>query len=314
MSAQGRPAWSGRTRGGYFGNWLFITTVRLFGLRAAYCLLIPVAAYFVVAAPESTRACSDYLRRVLGPMPFWRRLAALYRQYYAFGVTLLDRLALLGGQRDKFKIEFAGGERVRAALDEGKGVILLGAHMGNSEIAGQMLERHQTPVNIVWLQTEGEKIRKLMERALAGRNFRIIPVDAHFTQVIDVLQALRRGEIVAMHGDRAWGGRAARVPFLGEAADFPIGAYALAAISGAPVVQVFALREGVGRYRMEACEPIRLEKPARSRRDALYADCAALYASRIEERLKRHPYQWHNFYAFWPAQEEAAKPPSVPPK
>jgi len=71
-SSQTSLRWSGRTRGGYFGNWCFVQLIRRLGVRWAYALLIFVAAYFTLANPSGYRCSKDFLRRVLGPQPFWK--------------------------------------------------------------------------------------------------------------------------------------------------------------------------------------------------------------------------------------------------
>ena len=65
--------WSGRTRGGYFGNWFFIQLVRWLGVWPAYFWLIFVAAYFTVANAVASRATVEYWEHLLGPLPWWRR-------------------------------------------------------------------------------------------------------------------------------------------------------------------------------------------------------------------------------------------------
>ena len=89
------PAWSGRTRGGYWGNWFFVQLIRRLGVRWAYGLLIFVAAYFTFANPSGYRCSRDFLRRVLGPQPFWKWPLLVYRHFFSFGITLLDRLAVI---------------------------------------------------------------------------------------------------------------------------------------------------------------------------------------------------------------------------
>jgi predicted LPLAT superfamily acyltransferase len=111
--------------------------------------------------------------------------------------------------------------------------------------------------------------------------------------------ALRRGELVAMLGDRAYGSPSARIPFLGGHAPFPVGAYVLAAIAGAPLVHVFNLREPGGHYRFFGFPPQRPKMPPHHQRDAYLRDCAARFAHDLETLLKRDPLQWYNFFPFW---------------
>lgn len=298
--------WSGRSRGGAFGTWFFITIVRLLGLRVAYLPLAFVAGYFLIGSPRGVRASAEYHRRLAGSLGPLRLLGRIYRQFYVFGMVLLDRLAMIGAKSPSFHIEHEGVEGLRRAIEAGRGVILLGAHAGNWQAAGHLLSRYDTPVNLVVLENEIERIRAMTERATAGRSFRLIAVDAEFTQAFEIMAALRRGEIVAIHGDRVYAGRAVRVPFLGREAPFPVGPYMLAAVSGAALVQVFAMREGTGRYRFIAHEPQWLVRPPRRERQEFFRLHAALYAERLEAITRRYPYQWFNFYPFWDAEAQAA--------
>ena len=125
-----------------------------------------------------------------------------------------------------------------------------------------------------------------------------------------ISKALRRGEVVAMLGDRAYGSPSTRIPFLGGEASFPIGAYVLAATAGAPLVHVFSLREPGGHYRFFGFPPQRPQMPSRDQRDAYLRDCAAFFASNLESMLKLDPLQWYNFYPFWELPDQVKQPPT----
>ena len=67
---------------------------------------------------------------------------------------------------------------------------------------------------------------------------------------MDLLDALRRGEIVALQGDRPRaGGRTLEARLFGRPFALPVGPAALARAAGVPIVPVFVLREGRLRYR-----------------------------------------------------------------
>lgn len=293
-------AWTGRTRGGYFGNWFFVQLIRRLGVRWAYAWLVLVAAYFTVASPRSFRCSVDYLRRVLGPQPFWRWPVLVYRHFFSFGITLLDRLAVIMGRTD-LECTFDGEQALRDELARGRGILLLGAHLGSWEIGGHLLSRLGQVVNVVVLEREVERVRRLFDQALAGKNFRLLTTDGHPLRSVPILAALRRGEIVALHGDRSFGGADLAVPFLGEPARFPIGPYVLAAISGAPLFQVFVVRERLGRYRCLSFPARHLPRTlARSDADGL-APHVTEYAERLAATARQYPFQWYNIYPFWAA-------------
>jgi predicted LPLAT superfamily acyltransferase len=119
---------------------------------------------------------------------------------------------------------------------------------------------------------------------------------------------MRRGEVVAMMGDRSYGSPSVPVSFLGQTAQFPIGAYVMAAIAGAPLVHVFNLRERGGHYHFFGFPAQRPQMPAHAQRDTYLKECADRFASHLESIVKRDPLQWYNFYPFWEHSEHRSKP------
>ena len=83
--------WSGtgRLRGGRWGIWFFITTLRLLGLRLTYALLVPPVIYFTLVSPD-VPATMDFHRRIFGPQPWWKRRWLVFRHFLSFGRALLD--------------------------------------------------------------------------------------------------------------------------------------------------------------------------------------------------------------------------------
>jgi predicted LPLAT superfamily acyltransferase len=291
--------WSGtgQLRGGRRGIWFFITAVRVLGLRLTYVLTVPPSIYFSFASPD-VAATMDYHRRVFGPLPWWKRRWFVFKHFLSFGRALIDRTAILAGDRRHFLFSFDDEKNLRAALAEGRGVLLLTAHVGNWEAAGQLLSRVDVPINVTGFDKETPQIRSLLTAATQTK-FRFLPLTGSPTDIIPLVAALRRGEIVAMLGDRAYGSPSARIPFLGGTAAFPIGAYAMAAIAGAPLMHTFNLREPGGRYRFFGFPPQHPRMPPHNERAAYLKNCAANFARDLETILKRDPLQWYNFYPFW---------------
>lgn len=305
------PHWSGtgKLRGGRPGIWFFITAVRVLGLRLTYALLVPPAIYFSFVSPDAA-ATMDFHRRVFGPQPWWKRRWLVFRHFLSFGRALVDRIAILAGDRKHFSFSFDGENHLRDALAEGRGLLLLTAHLGNWEAAGALLSRLDVPINVTGFDNESAEVRSLLNQASRAK-FRLLPLTGSPTDVIPLVAAMRRGEVVAMLGDRAYGSPAADVPFLGGTASFPIGAYVMAAIAGAPLVHVFSLSEPRGHYRFFAFPPQRPKMPPHPQRNAYLRDCAARFGIDLETVLKRDPFQWYNFFPFW--HKTMMESPSEPP-
>jgi predicted LPLAT superfamily acyltransferase len=299
VEASATAHWSGagKLRGGPWGIWFFITALRVLGLRLTYALSVVPAIYFTFASPD-VPATMDFHRRIFGPLPWWKRRWLVFRHFLSFGRAIIDRTAVLAGDTRHFSFSFEGENHLREALAEGRGVLLLTAHLGNWEAAGQLLSRLDVPVNVTGFDKETPAIRALLNQSSRAK-FRLIPLTGSPTDTIPLVAALRRGELVAMLGDRAYGSPSARIPFLGGHAPFPVGAYVLAAIAGAPLVHVFNLREPGGHYRFFGFPPQRPRMPPHHQRDAYLRDCAARFAHDLETLLKRDPLQWYNFFPFW---------------
>ncbi len=305
----GQRKWTGRTRGGYLGNWIFITLTRWVGLWWAYLLLVPVSFYYLFSAPKAVKASRDYLRRVnYGGRSWPARIWATYRHFYSFGMTLVDRVAVMGGGASRLRFVFEGENHLRSALAEGKGLILISAHCGNWQAAASLLGRLDAPVNVVAYEGEAEHIRRLFAVALENRVFSLISLDDPSRAGIEIMGALQRGEILAMHADRMLDSNTSeRVPFLGSPASFPVGPFAAAAVSGAPLIHAFAMRSRIGCYHLFAYPPEHLTFGNRAARRQQLRQWTELFTRRLEENLKKYPLQWYNFYYFWEDPGGAAK-------
>jgi predicted LPLAT superfamily acyltransferase len=292
-----RPVWTGRTRGGFAGNWFFIRILRLFGLRAAYLLLVPVSFYFILFAPRALKASMDYLRRRFGSrLPIL--IVKSYRHFFCFGQVLLDRIAM-ADEPGRFEVKEEGLSHILDAAAENKGLVLLSAHAGGWEAAMSLLDKKKLPVNVVMFKGEAENIRKLIERSAQTEKIRILGVSGSPEDSLAIVAALNRGEVVAMHGDRTLGGRTASLPLLGALADLPLWPYAVAAAAGAPLIHTFAARTGSYSYRLKAWPPVKPRLDRSPGEKEPLRKYALDYISHLEEFLAEYPFQWFNFYPFW---------------
>src|SRR5690606_19777521 len=126
--------WDGKSKGTLLGYKIFIFLIKQFGVRSAYTLLYFVAAYYFVFHPKSFRSVYFYLRNRHGYGTL-RSLCYVYKTYYVFGQTIIDKIAISAGLREQFTYEFDGIEVLKESLAKKQGGILISAHVGNFEIA-----------------------------------------------------------------------------------------------------------------------------------------------------------------------------------
>ena len=186
-----------------------------------------------------------------------------------------------------------GDEHLLAADAERRGLVLVTAHLGNSELGGRLLAaRLRRPTHVV----VAAEVDPGVERFLRGG-----PAPVRFvrrgdpTAAVPLVAALRRNEIVALQGDRALGTRGDMlVDFFGEPAPFPLGPFMLARAAGAPVVPAFCLLERDRRYVVTIGRPIHVTSGG---------ERAALgeWVGVLEATIRRAPEQWFNFFDVWSA-------------
>jgi len=173
------------------------------------------------------------------------------------------------------------------------GAVSLSAHVGSWELGGRLLAtRSGRPTHVVVSDDEAPELLPWVRRN--GDGVRFVP-RSRPTVSLALVAALRRGEVVALHGDRALGNAGdVRVPFFGHPAPFPIGPFRLARAAGVPVVPAFCLLDTHGRYRVLLRAP--LSVPPGGEEDALRS-----WVLGLEEVVRAHPTQWFNFFDVWTA-------------
>ena len=182
-----------------------------------------------------------------------------------------------------------GADRVGALP---AGLISLTAHVGNWEMAGRLLAGHTArATHVVVAEEEAQEIERWVRRDGGGMRF---ITRSRPTVSLELMTALRRGEVVALQGDRALGTRGdVLMPFFGRPAPFPLGPFLLARAVGVPLVPAFCVLDSDRRYTVTVAEPIAVPRGG----DAGAA--AAAWVGVLEEVVRRHPTQWFNFFDVW---------------
>jgi lauroyl/myristoyl acyltransferase len=182
-----------------------------------------------------------------------------------------------------------GGERFRDF--ETGGFVSLTAHVGNWELAGRLLAgRAARPTRVVVTEDEARELQRWVRRNGDGVQF--VP-RSRPTVSVELIAALRRGEVVALQGDRALGSRGdVRVSFFGQPAPFPMGPFLLARAAGVPVVPAFCVLGPDRRYAVTVGEPVTVSRGGE-------IDAVQAWVGLLEDVVRRHPTQWFNFFDVW---------------
>ncbi|MFD2885650.1 LpxL/LpxP family acyltransferase [Chitinophaga cymbidii] len=223
-------------------------------------------------------------------------MISVYRNYYVFGQTLIDKIVVMAGIPNRFTFHFDGEENLHQMVAGGRGGILLSAHLGNWEVAGHLFTRLQTRINIVMFDGEHQRIKDYLAGITGGRHVNVIVLKDDLSHIYAIHDALSKQELVCMHADRFMeGNKTADMSFLGETARFPIGPFLLASTFRVPVSLVFAFKETSRHYHLYATEPKVYQGAKQGGLEQSMQD----FVTVMEEKVKLYPLQWFNYYDFW---------------
>jgi predicted LPLAT superfamily acyltransferase len=198
-----------------------------------------------------------------------------------------------------------GAAKIERALAAGNGLIVWTAHVGNWEFASRLLEMHGRPVNVARV-VEDKPAEILLRNLMASERLKIVDLRGGVPATLELLQALRRNEIVAMQGDRVYQRHSAEISFFSQPASFPLGPFLLSQVSGAPVMPGFVIRQGWLRYHAMMGDPIApvpsqgASQVASDEHDAGLQAALCQAVGFLEKTLTTHYDQWMNFFDFWP--------------
>jgi predicted LPLAT superfamily acyltransferase len=267
------------------------------GRRVARGLLRVVAVYFLLFAPASRRASGHYLRRALGRAPRWRDL---YRHMFTFAATIHDRIYLINRRFELFDIEVHGEDTLRGLLSGGKGLFLIGAHLGSFEVL-RALGRKIEDLHVAMVMHEGNALK--INAILAGINPEAVQDIiglGHVDSMLKVSERLDNGYAVGMLADRTSANDTMHpVQILGTSANLPLGPFRMAAVLRRPVVFMTGLYLGGNHYAIHF-EPIAdFSTAAREQREAAVELAITRYAALLDQYCRKAPFNWFNFFDFW---------------
>lgn len=290
--------WSGKTKGGINGYKIFVFVIKYIGINFAYFLLRFVAFYFLIFTQQ--KSLKFYFNKIHKYNKL-KTFVSLYKNYFLLGQVLIDKVAFMSGYNKKFEFIYEGEKHLHNIAKNQTGGILIGAHMGNWEIAGQLLERIDTKVNILMLEAEHENIKQFLDNVLKEKKLNIIPIKDDLSHIQKIANVLKNKELVAIHGDRFLEGtNTTEINLMNNKALLPTGPFYIAAKNNVPVSFVYTVKDKKKKYHFYATKPKIFAYPAnlKTRKQDLQK-MVQEYADNLSKMIQKYPYQWFNYHPFW---------------
>ncbi|MFQ5857729.1 MAG: lysophospholipid acyltransferase family protein [Anaerolineae bacterium] len=265
--------------------------------RLGYWLFARIGDLFYWLDADGRRAVHDNLQHVLGPDVPRSVLSDKVRATFhtqAYNYFDLFRVPSMSAEEIEARVNVEGWGHLEAAVAQGKGLIVVSAHFGNTDVLLQVLGIRGVKALLLMEHLRPERLFKYVANIRAHSGTEIIPVDAPLKRVF---RALRAGEVVPLALDRDVTHSGVDVPFFGEPARLPYGYARLARHTGSPIILAFGLRLLDHQLRLRI-EPA-LEVP---QTDDRASDVRAIMRQALdiaERYIAEHPEQWVMFRPIW---------------
>lgn len=269
--------------------------------------------FFFLGAQGNRRGILANLRVTAPHLGPFRRAWFGMRAFWKFALTFTDTTRF-HEQRIELDWEVSGTAHLDDLAAEQNGIVIT-AHMGNYDLGAFAFARKTgRPLVLVRApETDPDSdshARRQRERSLREIGTIAVQLSAE-NPVLDLLDALRNGSIVAIQGDRVVPGVAdLQATMFGRTISIPAGPFALAMATGARLWPLFIVRMGRRHYRIMAFPPIEVRRTSRDR-DADMRRAANAWLAILERVLCEFPDQWFAFYPAFGARAEDT-PPEAP--
>jgi KDO2-lipid IV(A) lauroyltransferase len=224
------------------------------------------------------------------------RRAIARRVFGHFGRLLFELLKFSGLSKAGVlaRVEIEGGERVRDAQARGRGALLFTGHFGYWEINAIAHAAAFAPIGVLARPLDNRRLHDLLERMRGCQgNYAIYRRGA----LRRVLKALSANDGVAILIDQhIQAPDAVMVNFFDRPAATTLALGVLALRTGAPVIPVFALPDGIGRYRLVYEHPV--DPPADDSPEAI-RDFTQRCTDVLEMHVRRRPDLWLWMHRRW---------------
>lgn len=283
------------SRGNALGIGIFLFFLHMLGVNRTCELVWLISFFYALFDRKARRAASHYLKRRFpgaGRIAMFRHTWALFTNQ---GQALIETRAMGAG---RLAWRFENGGMIRKLIEGEQGFILLSSHFSCWQALIGGLGEFRRPVNLLVTPDANLNVDKFVAAGELHVPVRVISTLEAMGGLVDAADALERGEVVCMMGDRCFEGEGAHVEFLGEEAVFPYAAFYLAARCSCPVLPLFAVRERAHTSFIVHYGNATFPKLSGRRRSDL-TPYVREYVSELENMANLHPYRCFLFENIW---------------
>lgn len=281
-------------------------SIFLYNLGQFLTLHLPIGVSYGIArtvagikwhfARRDQETVRDNLRRIFTEKSEQEIYALASAVYVNFAKYLTDflRFSKVDSEFRKENVAIEGLDNLNRALESGKGVILLSAHIGNWELGAAIVAQLGYKMNAIALDHKNGKVNDFFVNKRERMGVHVISVGLSIKKCFRILKG---DNILAVVGDKLYNTTGIEVDFFSRRALFPRGAGVFSYKSGSPIVVCAMFREKGDTFRLVFEEPIYPDRSADI--DEEVKRLISEYASHLEGYVLKYPDQWYKFDKVW---------------
>ena len=197
-------------------------------------------------------------------------------------------------------IKIEGREFLDKALEKKRGIIALSAHFGNFPLISLKLAREGYKISAVVRPMRDRNVEEYVQNLRTEGGVKTIYSLPRRQCVVNMVRSLRNNEIVIVHMDQNFGTTGVWVKFFDRLAATPVGPIVLALRTRAPILPMFIIREGVGKYRLKILPELELDYFPEREKTVLVNTIRVTKLT--EEWVRRYPEYWGWIHKRWKSQ------------
>ena len=192
-----------------------------------------------------------------------------------------------------FMCERRGFQFLESGRLHGTGTLLITGHLGAWELGGMVLASDGFPVNVVTMAEPTQGLNEWRHKYRGRFGIKTITVGSDKFAFVEIIQALRRNELVAMLVDRPYLNSGVRVNFFGRSTLFSSAAARIWRYTQATVIPAFVVQLRPASYGCYAYPCIDMAA------DRTVEENSQLIANVFQGIIREFPEQWYNFVPIW---------------
>ncbi|MDX1808679.1 MAG: lysophospholipid acyltransferase family protein [Sulfurospirillaceae bacterium] len=280
-------------RGSGWSIKLVYTLYKVLGYRFIYYLMYPVSYFYYLKASNTKEALQIYYDNI--GQTFGKKVHHEHLRH--FSICMSDRFISLTNPE---KYDFVVDERKLLEDTLREGGILLLSHYGGWASAANCLAPLSLKINIVMQESLMQSIQEIEESIRSDKTGHVKIIDISkggIAVTIEIANALRDNELVAMMADRATNAKnSKKIEFFGKAAKFNKNPFEIAYKTKKPLIALFVRFVEPLKYKIEYKK---IEMDWDKDMDSEVDRCMQMYVDEFAKNIEIYPQGWFNFYDFW---------------